>query len=167
MAAKVQKITPNFWFADEAEEAVKFYTSIFKNSSIGKTSYYGEDVHGIKKGTVLTIAFELEGQHFTALNGGPVFKFNEAVSFIVNVDTQDELDYYWDKLAEGGDKNAQQCGWLKDKFGLSWQVVPTRLPELITDKDPNKSGRVMHALLKMKKLDIAELEAAYQGSVPA
>jgi predicted 3-demethylubiquinone-9 3-methyltransferase (glyoxalase superfamily) len=170
MATKIQKITPNLWFADQAEDAAKFYTSVFKNSKIGRTSYYGKEgfeIHGMKEGTVLTIEFELDGQKFTALNGGPVFKFNEAVSFIVNVDTQDELDYYWEKLSEGGDKKAQQCGWLKDKFGLSWQVVPAKLGDMMQDKDPKKSQRVMKALLQMKKLDIGKLEQAYEGGVPA
>jgi predicted 3-demethylubiquinone-9 3-methyltransferase (glyoxalase superfamily) len=170
MATKIQKITPNLWFADQAEEAAKFYTSVFKNSKIGRVSHYGKEgyeVHGMKEGTVLTIEFELDGQKFTALNGGPVFKFNEAVSFIVNCDTQDEINYYWEKLSQGGDKNAQQCGWLKDKFGLSWQVVPTALGDMLQDKDSKKSERVMKALLQMKKLDIEKLEQAYEGGVPA
>jgi predicted 3-demethylubiquinone-9 3-methyltransferase (glyoxalase superfamily) len=170
MATKIQKITPNLWFADQAGEAAKFYTSVFKNSKIGRTSYYGKEgyeIHGMKEGTILTVEFELDGQKFTALNGGPVFKFNEAVSFIINCDTQDEIDYYWEKLSEGGDKNAQQCGWLKDKFGLSWQVVPTALGDMLQDKDSKKSERVMKVMLKMKKLDLEKLEQAYEGAVPA
>jgi predicted 3-demethylubiquinone-9 3-methyltransferase (glyoxalase superfamily) len=163
---RVQRISPCLWFDGQAEQAAGFYTSIFKNSKIGGISHYGEaghEVHGQKPGTVLTVAFELEGQSFTALNGGPLFKFNEAVSFQVNCDTQAEIDEYWEKLRAGGDENAQQCGWLKDKFGVSWQVVPTVLPELIKDPDSEKSGRVMTALLQMKKLDIAALKRAYAG----
>jgi predicted 3-demethylubiquinone-9 3-methyltransferase (glyoxalase superfamily) len=159
----IQKITPCLWFDDEAEEAATFYTAIFKNSKILTVSRYGEagrEVHGKKPGTVLTVAFELDGQPFTALNGGPVFKFNEAISFQVNCETQAEVDYYWDKLSKGGDATAQQCGWLKDKFGVSWQVVPRVLGELIADPDPEKAGRVMKAMLQMKKLDIADLKRA-------
>ena len=162
----VQRIAPCLWFDDQAEEAAKFYTAIFKNSKIGNIVRYGEagrEVHGRAPGTVMTVAFELDGQAFTALNGGPVFKFTEAVSFQVNCETQDEVDHYWAKLSEGGDAQAQQCGWLKDKYGLSWQVVPTVLPELIRDPDPQKSGRVMEALLQMKKLDIAKLKRAHAG----
>ena len=163
---RVQKITPCLWFDGQAEEAARFYTGIFENSRIGDITRYGEagyEVHKRKAGTVLTVAFELEGQSFTALNGGPLFKFNEAISFQVNCDTQEEVDYYWAKLGEGGDKNAQQCGWLKDKFGASWQVNPTILPELMKDPDAEKTGRVMEAILQMKKLDIAKLEKAYAG----
>ena len=162
----LQKITPCLWFDKEAEEAAKFYTSIFKNSRIGSISRYGEaghEIHGMPAGTVLTVDFELEGQSFTALNGGPIFKFTEAISFQVHCETQQELDYYWDKLSEGGDKNAQQCGWLKDKFGASWQVVPTILPQLLMDSDHRKSERTMQALLKMKKLDIEKLKQAHAG----
>jgi predicted 3-demethylubiquinone-9 3-methyltransferase (glyoxalase superfamily) len=157
------KITPCLWFDRNAEEAVKFYTSVFKNSKIGKIVRYteaGYEIHRMPAGTVLTIEFELNGKPFTALNGGPVFKFNEAVSFQVNCDSQEELDYYWEKLSAGGDPNAQQCGWLKDRFGLSWQVVPTILGELLHGQDPRRSDRVMTALLKMKKLDINALKQA-------
>jgi predicted 3-demethylubiquinone-9 3-methyltransferase (glyoxalase superfamily) len=158
----MQKLTPCLWFDSNAEEAVNLYTSTFKNSKIGKTSRYGEagyEIHGKPAGTVMTIDFELNGQPFTALNGGPMFKFNEAVSFQVFCETQEELDYYWDKLSSGG--KAQQCGWLKDRFGLSWQIVPTILGKLLTD--PKKSEKVMAALMKMKKLDINGLRQAAEG----
>jgi predicted 3-demethylubiquinone-9 3-methyltransferase (glyoxalase superfamily) len=164
--ATMQKITPNLWFANQAEEAVNFYTSVFKNSSIGRVSHYGKagfEVHKMLDGTVMTIEFEIEGQNFTALNGGPIFKFNEAISFIVNCENQEEVDYYWEKLSEGGDKNAQQCGWLKDKFGVSWQIVPTRLAELMSDENGERKEKVMTAFLKMKKINIKEIEEAYQG----
>jgi predicted 3-demethylubiquinone-9 3-methyltransferase (glyoxalase superfamily) len=160
----MQKITPCLWFDSNAEEAVKFYTSIFKNSKIGKISRYGEagyEIHGKPAGTVMTIEFELNGQAFTALNGGPIFKFNEAISLQVTCESQEEIDYYWKKLSEGGDEKAQQCGWLKDKFGLSWQIVPTALGKMLADKDTNKADRVMTALLKMKKVDIETLEHAH------
>jgi predicted 3-demethylubiquinone-9 3-methyltransferase (glyoxalase superfamily) len=160
----MQKITPCLWFDSNAEEAVNFYTSIFKNSKIGNISRYGEagyEIHGKPAGTVLTMEFELNGQAFTALNGGPMFKFNEAISFQVNCETQEEIDYYWGKLSEGGDEKAQQCGWLKDKYGVSWQIVPTVLGEMLADKDANKTERVMTALLKMKKIDIERLKEAY------
>jgi len=163
---KVQKITPNLFFASEAEEAVKYYVGIFKNSKLGRTSYYpkeGFEVHKQPEGTVLTVEFELEGQKFLALNGGPDLKFNECVSFIVNCDTQKEIDYYWDKLSAGGDPKAQQCGWLKDKFGMAWQVVPTELMDMITDEDREKVGRVMTAYLPMKKFNRAALRQAYEG----
>ncbi len=162
----MEKITPCLWFDKNAEEAVKFYTSIFKNSKILKISRYteaGYDVHHMAAGTVLTVEFELNGQTFTALNGGPVFKFNEAISFQVSCDSQEELDYYWEKLSAGGDSKAQQCGWLKDKFGVSWQIVPRGLVEMMTDKDAQRSGRVMQALMPMKKLDIEKLRQAYEG----
>ncbi len=161
-----QRITPCLWFDRQAEDAAKFYTSIFKNSRIGAISRYGEagrEIHGMPAGTVLTVAFELDGHSFTALNGGPQFTFNEAISLQVNCDTQQEIDHYWNRLSEGGDPRSQQCGWLKDRFGLSWQVVPTVLPRLMTDPDPKKSERVMTALLQMKKLDIAALERAHAG----
>jgi predicted 3-demethylubiquinone-9 3-methyltransferase (glyoxalase superfamily) len=164
--ATMQKIVSNLWFDKNAEEAVNFYVSIFRNAAVLKTSYYGKEgfeVHGMPEGTVLTMEFELEGQKFLALNGGAVFKFTEAVSFVINCTSQEEVDYYWDKLGRDGDKNAQQCGWLKDKFGLSWQVVPTMLGEMLNDKDKKRASAVMHAMLKMKKLDIAELRAAYNG----
>lgn len=164
--ATMQKITPNLWFDKEAEDAAKFYTSVFKNSSIGQISRYGKegfDIHHQPEGAVMTIEFELEGQQFTALNGGPVFKFNEAVSFIVNCEDQQEVDYFWEKLGQGGDPAAQVCGWLKDKFGLSWQIVPTILNKLIADPDKAKAGRVMNAMLAMKKIDVSKLEEAYNG----
>ena len=164
--ATPQPITPCLWFDNQAEEAARYYTGIFKNSKIGRISRYGEagrEVHGQKPGTVMTIEFELNGQPFTALNGGPIFKFNEAISFQIMCQTQEEIDHYWNKLSEGGDKEAQQCGWLKDKYGLSWQVVPTVLAEMMSDPDKEKSGRAMEAMLQMKKLDIAELKRAYEG----
>lgn len=159
----LQKITPCLWFDDQAEEAAKFYTSIFRNSKIGIITRYGEaghEIHGRPAGTVMTVAFELDGHAFTALNGGPVFKFNEAISFQVHCETQKEVDYYWDKLSEGGDKRAQQCGWLKDKYGVSWQVIPNILPEMLRDPDSEKSQRVMKSMLQMKKIDIEELKRA-------
>jgi predicted 3-demethylubiquinone-9 3-methyltransferase (glyoxalase superfamily) len=162
----VKPITPCLWFDTQAEEAARYYTGIFKNSKIGKISRYteaGREVHGQKAGTVMTVEFELNGQPFTALNGGPIFKFNEAISFQIMCQTQEEVDHYWNKLSEGGDKNSQQCGWVKDKYGLSWQVVPTVLPELLTDPDKEKAGRAMEAMLQMKKLDIAELKRAFEG----
>ena len=164
--AKVQRITPNLWFNTEAEEAAKFYTSIFKRSGIDKISYYtgaGQDVHKMAPGSVMTVEFHLGNHRFVALNGGPVFQFNEAVSFIVNCKNQREVDLYWSRLSEGGDPNAQQCGWLKDKFGLSWQVVPTALTELLNDPDREKAEHAMEAMLKMKKINIEELEAATQS----
>jgi predicted 3-demethylubiquinone-9 3-methyltransferase (glyoxalase superfamily) len=160
----MQKITPFLWFDDQAERAVKFYTSIFKNSKIGKIARYdeaGEKAAGRPAGSVMTIEFQLEGQDFIALNGGPQFKFTEAISFVVNCETQAELDYYWDELTAGGKE--VQCGWLKDKFGLSWQVVPTVLGELLSSKDAAESQRVMEAMLKMVKLDIKKLQAAAAG----
>jgi predicted 3-demethylubiquinone-9 3-methyltransferase (glyoxalase superfamily) len=161
----MQKITPCLWFDSNAEEAVKFYISIFKNSKIGKISRYGKEgyeIHRKPEGTVLTVEFELNGQTFTALNGGPAFKFNEAISFQVHCESQNEVNHYWEKLSQGGDEKAQQCGWLKDKYGVSWQIVPTVLGEMLQDKDPKKSGRVMNALLQMKKIDISTLEKAYK-----
>jgi predicted 3-demethylubiquinone-9 3-methyltransferase (glyoxalase superfamily) len=154
----MQTITPNLWFDKEAEEAAKFYTSIFKDSKITYTSRYGEagkEIHGQEAGTVLTVEFELNGQRFTALNGGPVFTFNEAISLMIECDDQAEIDYYWEKLSAVPE--AEQCGWLKDKYGVSWQVVPANQKELMSG--PN-SEKVMAALLKMKKLNIAELKAA-------
>jgi predicted 3-demethylubiquinone-9 3-methyltransferase (glyoxalase superfamily) len=164
MTKITQKITPFLWFDTQAEEAVKFYTVIFKNSKVGAISRYDEEgakASGRPKGTVMTIEFQLEGQKFTALNGGPIFKFTEAVSFAVNCETQEEVDHFWEKLSAGGHKS--QCGWLKDKFGLSWQVVPTVLIDMLQDKDPAKSQRVMHAMLQMTKLDIKKLKQAYKG----
>jgi predicted 3-demethylubiquinone-9 3-methyltransferase (glyoxalase superfamily) len=162
----IQKITPCLWFDDQAEEAVAFYTGIFKNSRIVQVARYGEagrEIHGKPAGTVMTVAFELEGQAFTALNGGPIFKFNEAISFQVSCETQAEVDHYWGKLSQGGDVKAQQCGWLKDKYGASWQIVPRVLVEMITDPDHEKSQRVMTAMLQMKKIDIEGLKRAYAG----
>ena len=161
----MKKITPCLWFDNNAEEVVKFYASIFKNSKVGRISRYGEagyEIHGKPAGTVMTMEFELNGHAFTALNGGPVFKFNEAISFQVGCESQEEVDYYWEKLSEGGDKKAQQCGWLKDKYGVSWQIVPTVLVELLQDEDAKKSESVMKALLQMKKLDIAGLKRAHE-----
>jgi predicted 3-demethylubiquinone-9 3-methyltransferase (glyoxalase superfamily) len=158
-------ITPCLWFDGNAEEAVKLYTSVFKNSKVHTVTRYGEaghEIHGQAPGTVMTIAFELDGMKFTALNGGPYFKFNEAVSFQVDCKSQEEVDYYWDRLAEGGDKNAQRCGWLKDKFGLSWQIVPTALMEMLQDKDARKVQRVTNAMLQMNKLDIPALRRAFE-----
>jgi predicted 3-demethylubiquinone-9 3-methyltransferase (glyoxalase superfamily) len=162
----MQKITTCLWFDSNAEEAVAFYTTVFKNSKIKDTTRYGEagkEIHGKPAGSVLTIAFELEGREFLALNGGPLFKFNEAISLIVNCETQQEIDYYWERLKQGGDERAQQCGWLKDKFGVSWQVVPTALQKMITDPDSAKVQRVMQALFPMKKLDVNALKRAYEG----
>ena len=156
----MQKVTPFLWFSDNAEQAVKFYTSIFKNSKIGKIARYGDTGPG-PKGTVMTVEFELEGQEFVALNGGPHFKFTEAISFVVNCKTQAEVDKFWKKLSAGGKK--VQCGWLRDKYGLSWQIVPTVLGELVSDKDTAKSQRVMQAMLKMVKLDIKKLKQAAKG----
>ncbi|MGZ5133979.1 MAG: VOC family protein [Flavitalea sp.] len=162
--ASMQKITSNLWFDSQAEEAAKYYVSIFKNSKMGRISRYGKEgyeIHQRPAGSVMTVEFILEGQTFVALNGGPHFKFNEAISFIVNCDTQQEIDYYWNKLSEGGDKNAQQCGWLKDKYGLSWQVVPTMLDDMFADSNSKKTEAVMKVMLQMKKLDIQKLEEAY------
>jgi predicted 3-demethylubiquinone-9 3-methyltransferase (glyoxalase superfamily) len=158
---KMQKISPFLWFDSQAEEAAKFYTSIFRNSKLGKMTRYGEGGPG-PAGSVLTASFELEGMEFTALNGGPMYKFTEAVSFVVNCETQEEVDHYWEKLTADGGKEVQ-CGWLKDKFGLSWQIVPTALPRLLSDPDPAKANRVVQAMLQMVKLDIAKLEQAARG----
>lgn len=169
MATKL-KITSSLWFDNQAEEAARYYTSIFKNSSMGRIIKYpdeGFEAHHGKPGTVMTVEFELEGQPYIALNGGPVFKFNEAVSFIVYCETQEEIDYYWEKLGAGGDPKAQECGWLKDKFGLSWQVIPPILDDYLADEDEEKAKRVMRAMLQMKKMDIAEIQNAYQGHVTA
>ncbi len=160
----MQKITAFLWFDNQAEEAAKFYTSVFKNSKIVNVARYGEagaKASGRPMGTAMTVAFQLDGQEFVALNGGPHFTFTEAISFVVNCKTQEEVDHYWEKLSEGGDERAQQCGWLKDKYGLSWQIVPTVLVEMLQDKDARKSERVMSALLQMKKLDIRVLKKAY------
>jgi predicted 3-demethylubiquinone-9 3-methyltransferase (glyoxalase superfamily) len=160
----MKMIAPCLWFDDQAEEAAAFYTSIFKNSRITGISRYGKagfEIHGRPAGSVLTVEFELSGQPYTALNGGPLFKFSEAVSLQVFCETQDEVDYYWDRLSAGGDKGAQQCGWLKDKFGVSWQIVPTALIKMMQDQDAERTDRVMTALLEMKKLDLALLQQAY------
>src|SRR6266446_4384519 len=160
----MQKITPFLWFDHQAENAVKFYTAIFKNSKVGRILRYGEEAAKISStgrpvGSVLTIEFEMEGQKFVALNGGPLFKFNESISFVVNCETQEEVDYFWEKLtADGGQES--QCGWLKDKYGLSWQVVPTVLIDMLHDKDSKKSERVTAAMLQMKKIDINKLKEA-------
>jgi predicted 3-demethylubiquinone-9 3-methyltransferase (glyoxalase superfamily) len=161
----MQKITPFLWFDNQAEEAAKFYTSVFKNSKVGKILHYDEAASkaaGRPVGSVLTIEFEIEGQKFTALNGGPEFKFNESVSFVVNCKTQEEVDYFWEKLTAGGGQESE-CGWLKDKFGLSWQVTPTVLIDMLNDKDPKKAGRVMKAMMQMQKIEINKLKAAYAG----
>lgn len=161
-----QKIAPCLWFDSEAEEAVNFYVGVFRNSKVGEISRYGEagqEAHQRPVGSVMTVAFEIEGQPFTALNGGPVFKFTEAISFQIYVEDQTELDHYWENLTAGGDPKAQVCGWLKDKFGVSWQVVPRKLTEWFTRTD-EKSQRAMAALMKMSKLDIAALERAYHGN---
>jgi len=171
----MQKITPFLWFDTQAEEAMNFYVAVFKNSP-GKKSgskvvsikrYPQGPLEGPMKGMedkVLTGVFQLHGQRFMALDGGPHFKFTEAVSLYVECKDQKEVDYFWEKLGEGGDKNAQQCGWLKDKFGLSWQIIPAALPKYLNDKDPKKSGRAMQALLQMKKIEIAGLKKAYEGN---
>jgi predicted 3-demethylubiquinone-9 3-methyltransferase (glyoxalase superfamily) len=157
----MQKITPFLWFDNQAEEAMNFYMSIFKNSKAGAVSRYGEAGPG-PKGSVMVASFELDGMQFTALNGGPHFKFTEAISLYVNCEDQAEVDYYWNKLIEGGGAPSQ-CGWLKDKFGLSWQIVPSALPRLLGDPDGAKAGRVMQAMLQMQKIDVAKLEAAAKG----
>jgi predicted 3-demethylubiquinone-9 3-methyltransferase (glyoxalase superfamily) len=159
-------IAPCLWFDDRGEEAARFYVGIFKNSRILEISRYseaGHEVHGRPAGSVMAVSFELNGQRFTALNGGPHFTFSEAISFQISCETQEEVDHYWSHLSAGGDPNAQQCGWLKDKFGLSWQVVPTVLLAMLIDPDPAKSKRAMEAMLQMKKLDIAALRRAYAG----
>ena len=165
MTTKIsQKITSCLWFDDKAEEAAEFYTSIFKNSKIGKMTRYDDEaaqVSGRPLGSVMTVEFQLEGQEFLALNGGPIFKFTEAVSFIVNCDTQEEVDCFWSKLSAGGEES--RCGWLKDKFGLSWQVIPLVLVEMLADKDAAKAKRVTHAMLQMDKIDITTLKQAYDG----
>ncbi|HZC44457.1 MAG TPA: VOC family protein [Acidobacteriaceae bacterium] len=159
----MQRITPFLWFDDKAEEAVNFYTSIFKNAKIGKISRYSEEAanaSGRPPGTVMIVTFQLDGQEFIALNGGPQFKFTEAISLVVNCETQAEIDEFWEKLSEGGKKS--QCGWLKDKYGLSWQIVPTALGKLMSSGDPEKSRRVMQAVLQMEKLDIQRLREAFE-----
>ncbi|MHB1353079.1 MAG: VOC family protein [Thiobacillus sp.] len=162
-----QKITPCLWFSDQAEEAAAHYTGIFKNSRILRTTRYGKEgfeVHRRPEGSVMLVEFEIEGQVFTALNGGPVFQFNEAVSFQVLCENQQEVDFYWAQLAAGGDEQAQQCGWLKDKFGLSWQVIPRALPEWVGDPGSDRCQRAMRAMLQMKKIDMDTVHHPYQGS---
>ena len=154
----MQKITPFLWFDNQAEEAAEFYTSIFENSRIVQVSRYGDAGPG-PKGSVMVVAFELEGQEFTALNGGPLFKFNEAISFVVDCKSQEEVDHLWAKLSDGGEEG--MCGWLKDRYGVSWQIVPTALVEMLNDPDPEKAKRVTEAMLKMKKIDIQALKQAY------
>ena len=163
----IQKIVPFLWFDKQAEDAAKFYVSVFKNSSIDGIVRYGKEgfeIHHMQEGTVMTIDFNIEGQKFIALNGGPVFNFNESISFQVYCESQEEVDYYWERLSEGGDPNAQQCGWLKDRNGVSWQVVPRILIEMLKDQDNNKSQKVMRAMLQMKKINIQRLLQAYEES---
>lgn len=162
----VRKISPCLWFDNQAEEAAEFYVGIFGNSGIRDVSRYGEagqEVHGQAPGTVMVVEFDLEGQTFTALNGGPLFRFNEAISFQVRCDSQEEVDHYWEHLSAGGDESAQRCGWLKDRFGVSWQVFPELLPKLLNDPDPDRAARVMTAMLQMKKIDLAALQRAHDG----
>ncbi|MCW3082790.1 MAG: hypothetical protein JWP12_156 [Bacteroidetes bacterium] len=166
MKNNIQKITNNLWFDNQAEEAAHYYTSIFKDSKMGTVSRYGKagyEIHKRPAGSVMTVEFELNGQSFMALNGGPLFKFNESISFIVNCENQEEVDYYWEKLKAGGDPKALQCGWLKDKYGVSWQIVPVKMKELLQDGDSEKSQRAMEAMMQMKKLDIDALQKAYDG----
>lgn len=164
------KITPCLWFDHNAEEAAQFYIGIFPGSKITAVAHYGEaghEQHGMQPGSVMTVAFDLAGQSFTALNGGPIFKFNEAVSLQIECETQEEIDHYWECLGAGGDPTCQQCGWLKDRFGLSWQVVPKILPELLSSSSEAAAQRTMAALMQMKKLDIAALQRAFLGPVPS
>jgi predicted 3-demethylubiquinone-9 3-methyltransferase (glyoxalase superfamily) len=160
--ATLQKITPMLWFDGHAEEAARFYVGVFSDASIDHVSYYGPGAP-LPEGTVLTVEFTLEGQRFTALNGGPEFRFSPAISFVVSCETQEEVDRYWDALTAGGDPAAQQCGWLADRFGVSWQVVPEALPRFLMDPDPEKSRRAFAAMMPMKKLDIEELRRAHDG----
>lgn len=163
---KLNKIVTSLWFNRNADEAVSYYRTVFKNFKEGRRLHYlkeGQEIHGMPEGSLLTVEFEIEGQQFIVLNGGDMFKFTEAISFMINCDTQQEVDYYWDKLTEGGDPDAQQCGWCKDKFGISWQVVPKVLDDMIANEDKEKAGRVMNAMLQMKKLDIAKLQEAFNG----
>ena len=165
MAIAKQKIAPCLWFDTQAEEAAKFYVSVFKNGKVGRVARYGKsgkEIHGRDEGSVMTVEFELEGQSFVGLNGGPMFKFNEAVSFQVYCETQDEIDYYWDALRAGGGEEGP-CGWLKDRFGLSWQVAPAMIADMIQDPDRGKADRMMAALLKMRKLDITQLQQAFNS----
>ena len=162
----IQRISPCLWFDYQAEDAARFYTGIFKNSRIGNVTRYGEagrEFHRKAPGSAMAVTFELDGHSFTALNGGPIFKFNEAISLQIDCETQEEVHYYWEKLSAGGDEKAQQCGWLKDKYGVSWQVVPRALIEMMSDPDPKKSQKVTEAMFRMKKIDIAQLKQAYAG----
>jgi len=166
MESKVQRITPFLWFDTQAEEAALFYTSFFPNSRIVTTTRYtkeGAQGAGRPEGSVMTIAFNLDGQDFVAINGGPIFTFSVAISFVVNCRGQEEVDYYWDKLTQGGDEKAQQCGWLKDRYGVSWQVVPKELIELMGDPDPGRAGRATQAMFSMKKIDIETMRKAAAG----
>lgn len=168
MSQLQQRITPCLWFDNQAETAATYYTSIFKQSKITRVSRYteaGKDIHHRPAGSVMTVEFELDGQSFTALNGGPEFRFNEAVSFVIHCQTQQDIDYFWERLTVGGDQAAQRCGWLKDKFGVSWQVIPDVLPRLLMDNDREKASRVMSAMLRMKKIEIAELHHAVNSVV--
>jgi predicted 3-demethylubiquinone-9 3-methyltransferase (glyoxalase superfamily) len=168
MSIRTKSITPCLWFDTQAEEAARFYCSIFKNSKVTDVSRFpgaGQEVHGKPAGSVMVAAFELDGQPFTALNGGPQFKFDEAISFQVPCDNQDEIDYFWTKLTEGGGEPGP-CGWLKDKFGVSWQVFPSAVPKMLMDPDRAKAARVMNAFMKMKKFDLAAIERAYAGEAP-
>ena len=165
--SSIRSITPCLWFNDQAEEAAKFYTGIFKSSKIIQVIHYtkaGQEIHKKPPGSVMTIIFELEGHRFTALNGGPHFKFNEAISFEIRCETQEEIDYFWEKLSAGGDPKAQQCGWLKDRFGVSWQVVASAMDQMFDDPVTEKTERAMSAMMKMKKLDLAALQRTYEGS---
>lgn len=160
------KITPCLWFDTQAEEAAQFYVGIFKNSRITDLSRYpdsGQEIHGKEAGSVMVVEFELDGQPFTGLNGGPHFKFNEAISLQIECATQEEVDYFWEKLGAGGDPNAQQCGWLKDQYGLSWQVVPKGMSEILNHPDKARSKRAFEAMMQMKKLDMAALRQAFEG----
>ena len=164
--ATIQKMVPCLWFDSQADEAARLYVSVFERSRIGQIARFpaaGQEVHGRPAGSVMTVAFELDGVSFTALNGGPLFKFNESVSLQVMCETQDEIDRFWTKLGEGGDEKAQQCGWLKDRFGVSWQVVPAALGRILGDPDPDRARRATEAMMAMKKLDIAQLERAADG----
>ena len=163
MSPRFQRITPFLWFDNQAEEAVNFYVSVFENSRIVTTTRYNAEsaaASGRTEGSLMTAAFELDGQSFVALDGGPIFRFNEAVSLVVNCHSQDEVDYYWSKLTQGGDEKAQQCGWLKDRYGLSWQVIPVEMIEMFSHFDPAKVSRMTDAMMKMKKIDLNELRKA-------
>lgn len=167
MTGKLQRITSCLWFHNQAEEAASFYTSIFDHSAILQVTRFGKERHpteGMTEGMVMSVKFQLDGQQFLALNGGPAFNFNESISLMVQCESQEEVDYYWDKLSEGGDEKAQVCGWLKDRFGVSWQVVPVQLVELLNEPDQERSERVTKAMLQMKKIDIRKLLQAFEGN---